>query len=464
MIARPEAPETFGSEAVPLASLLVMDLPAADDGELPTGLGVAVLPAAAPAALRERAERLRGTAPGTVLAVTEHAAGQGVTPSPAALGAVDDPEATRRLGLALGDLLAACGIEVLLGPRLDVATHPAARCGTHALGDEPDLVARQARALLSGVREPGIAVCVQGAPGAGSLGPGDTAVRLDRDALEADHLVPWELAAWADAVMPDPLAVPALGPGPAALGAWMPALLEEIGTARFHGLLVAGDLPRAAAEAGIDLAAAAVAALRAGAHLLHVPDPAAARAVIAGLDAALRTGELDPALLEARHREAAERIASLRARRRWLPTPDVAAAEAALAEAGAAPAARAIGLRRARLTPGEVAVLDLRSRPEAPDALPRALAAQGLAVVTDPAWQAPPPGAAPVLALTALGAADPAEDARLRELLAARPDTIAVHTGRAETAPPAPHRVLAHGPGEAMMRAAVTALLAAPPE
>lgn len=244
----------------------------------------------------------------------------------------------------------------------------------------------------------------------------------------------------------------------------MPALLEEIGTARFHGLLVAGDLPRAAAEAGIDLAAAAVAALRAGAHLLHVPDPAAARAVIAGLDAALRTGELDPALLEARHREAAERIASLRARRRWLPTPDVAAAEAALAEAGAALAARAIGLRRARLTPGEVAVLDLRSRPEAPDALPRALAAQGLAVVTDPAWQAPPPGAAPVLALTALGAADPAEDARLRELLAARPDTIAVHTGRAETAPPAPHRVLAHGPGEAMMRAAVTALLAAPPE
>ena len=55
-------------------------------------------------------------------------------PSARALGVLDDVDDTRELGDALGDLLAACGIDLLTTPLLDVAAGPDPAVGTDAVG------------------------------------------------------------------------------------------------------------------------------------------------------------------------------------------------------------------------------------------------------------------------------------------------------------------------------------------
>ena len=48
-------------------------------------------------------------------------------PTAWALGEVDDTELTRKVGNALGDLLAACDLDLDLAPVLDVSTDPRTR-------------------------------------------------------------------------------------------------------------------------------------------------------------------------------------------------------------------------------------------------------------------------------------------------------------------------------------------------
>ncbi|WP_341856486.1 hypothetical protein [Brachybacterium sp. GPGPB12] len=61
--------------------------------------------------------------------------------------------------------------------------------------------------------------------------------------------------------------------------------------------------------------------------------------------------------------------------------------------------------------------------------------------------------------MTRLPRSDAEEGRRLAALLAARPDTIVVHTGVPDAAPDHRLLVLAHGAGRTMMRAAVDLLL-----
>lgn len=402
-----------------------------------------------------------------------------LAPSAAAIGAVDDVDATRALGDALGDVLAAAGVELVLGPVLDVAAGPEPAAATRSFGEDPDLVSRHARAWAGGVRDAGVAVCGLHLPGAGALQEDPVrrasepltegeprpvpTIGLRRDELEASHLVPWETAPWLDAVLTAPVAVPALGEGIASLSPWSGALLDELAHGSYRGLVIADDLAGSAALAGIGLGGAAARAIRAGACLIAVGGASslvrAHNAIVEEMDA----GRLDEALVRERAKETRSRIRSLRARRRWLPTPDPAPSLATLAHRGAILARRAVQPRRARLDLRPTAVLDVRDGDQGRDAvaaLSAALREQGIradahgyehdALRTDQ-----------LLLITRRGRASPREMARLQEIGRVRADGILVHTGSPSTAPEAERLVLARGSGAAMMRAVVAALVEA---
>jgi beta-glucosidase-like glycosyl hydrolase len=90
-------------------------------------------------------------------------------PGNAALGAVDDPELTRRVHRSLGAELAQAGVNLNFAPSVDVNTaddNPV--IGTRAFGSDPQLVARHAAAATTGLQEAGVAACAKHFPGHGA--------------------------------------------------------------------------------------------------------------------------------------------------------------------------------------------------------------------------------------------------------------------------------------------------------
>ncbi|MEE1618046.1 glycoside hydrolase family 3 N-terminal domain-containing protein [Brachybacterium sp. J153] len=417
-------------------------------------------------------------------------------PSAWALGEIDDPELTRRLGRALGDLLAACDLDLDLAPVLDVSTDPANPViGTRAFGAEPDLVAAHARAFATGLIDAGIGTCAKHFPGHGATSvDSHTALpRIDLTAAELarDHLAPWRIAPWLDAVMTAHVLVPALGAGPASISPWSRPLLEEAVGGVFRGLVITDALNMAAVAADPGPEEAAVRALEAGADLLCLGSPRGGdaegmlRRAHDAIRSAREASRLDAEELRRRAASTRERIRSLRTRRRFVPAPPLEAALDRLDRLGAEAAARAVRSRHghARLDLGPVTVMDLRhgahrAASSRPPQLVTALRERGIrADVPDwparlldpilpadpalPALPADPALAVPgqVLALTRLPRADAEEARALAALLAARPATIVVHTGVPAAAPDHRLLVLAHGGGLPLMRAAVDLLL-----
>lgn len=387
-------------------------------------------------------------------------------PSARALGVLDDVDETRELGDALGDLLAACGLDLLTTSLLDVAAGPDPAVGTDAFGDDPDLVIRHARALASGIRDAGVAVGARGFPGIGALGRDEgSTLRLERAELERSHLPAWELAPWLDAVVTAAVEVPELGPGSAALSPWAPALLDEISRGGFHGLVIAGRLETAAGRAGIGIGEAAVQAVTAGAHLLELSGDASrtgeAEEAIEALRAAADSGELPDGLLAERAGETGRILRSLRARRRWLPTPEPEPARERLAQVSGRIAREAVEIRRAELDLRPTAVIDLTdpagAGPGARAHLAAALQQHGIAA--DPHAYAHDALAVPnLLVVTGRPLQGADEAAQLQGILARRPEAVVIHTGLPQHAPDVERRVLTHGAGPVMMEAAVAVL------
>ena len=428
-------------------------------------------------------------------------------PTAWALGEVDDIELTRHVGSALGDVLAACDVDLDLAPVLDVSTDPANPViGTRAFGDDPDRVAAHARAFATGLIEAGLGTCAKRFPGHGATATDShTALpRIDLDArrFAREHLAPWRIAPWLDCVMTAHVLVPAFGEGPASLAPWSRPLLDRAVGGSFHGLVITDALDMAAVTAAPGDGAAAVRAIEAGADLLCLgtslrrDDQQMLREAHDALSAAVAEGRLTRETLRDRAGRTRERLRSLRTRRRFVPAPPLEEALRHAEQLGAEAAARAVHGRHAHLDPGPAVVLDLRRRAQ------HASGARGQQLVTalqergvqaeeaDPSGQseqggplgipaAPDipdaPGApgsphsplfpgsagtgAPLLALTRLPRSDEEEGRRLAALLARRPDTIVVHTGVPDAAPDHRHLVLAHGAGRTMMRAVAALLL-----
>ncbi len=103
---------------------------------------------------------------------------RGFTPLPSqmAIGATWNPDLANRVGRIAGRELAAVGVNLLLGPNLDVLDQPrpdrVGRLGVHMFGGDPFWVGQMGRAYISGVHEGGerrVATVARNFPGAGDV-------------------------------------------------------------------------------------------------------------------------------------------------------------------------------------------------------------------------------------------------------------------------------------------------------
>ncbi|MEN8373968.1 MAG: glycoside hydrolase family 3 N-terminal domain-containing protein [Gemmatimonadota bacterium] len=268
-------------------------------------------------AVRALTTRLRGESAHPILigADLERGAGQqfdGATRLPplAAVGHVDDLEATRRCGALTAREALALGVDWVYGPVADLDVEPRNPIiGTRSFGARPGRAARHVRAWVEGCQDEGALACVKHFPGHGRTvtdshaelpevtAAGDV-VRADMETFAAG------ISAGVASVMTAHVSFPALDPSgrPATLS---PVILGEVlrGELGFGGLIVTdammmqGVVDAAAREGGGSAAAAdpgalaAVRAIAAGCDAsLYPEDPAA---VLEALGVALGDGSLD---------------------------------------------------------------------------------------------------------------------------------------------------------------------------
>lgn len=277
----------------------------------------------------ELTERIRGLVDRPLLIAVDQEGGavtrlvEGVTlfPGNAALGAHGDEAVARLQGKTVGRQLAAAGFDLNLAPVVDRRQSPGNPIvGVRSFGDDPDLVARLASAIVTGHDAGGVASCLKHFPGLGAatVDPHEDLPRLDGGPDSATHA---DVAAFARvlAVHPDAavMTTHVVAPGldadaPATFSARIVTglLRGELG---FDGCVVADDLEMGAVVKHRDVGAAAVACAAAGHDFIPVcHDAARQRRAAETLTRALADGTLD----RAEHERAVARIDALRRHRR----------------------------------------------------------------------------------------------------------------------------------------------------
>ena len=397
----------------------------------------------------------------------QHVGGSSL-PGNAALGDVDDPELTRRCAEAYGKLLAYAGLTLTIAPCLDVASEPLNPViGVRSFGADPDLVARHGGAFAAGLRACGVRSC-------GKHFPGHGATRTDSHLALPVLDVPLGLlasrdeapfACGVDSVMTAHVVVPSLGPDPATLSAWSTEHIRALG---IEGPIVTDALGMRAVADQYEMGEAAVRALEAGADLLCLDSPtgrdprADFEAAVAGIEAAVDSGRLSADALRASH---ARNLALTGTTPPAEPLHEILEALDAVGREAATRAVRTSGF--VRCDP-PVVVADLRHRVSvaagaAPLALAEVLERRGALarLVRGPLEAIDAPER--VVAVVREPRADDSEAEALALLLAARPDTVVVHTGLAAAAPDAARIVYAHGAGRANAEAVADLLLQVEP-
>lgn len=137
-------------------------------------------------------------------------------PSLMALGAANSPRMTRAFGYAMGKEMLELGVNLCLGPCVDVCTesyNPV--IGTRSFGDNTSIVTSQAKDLLKGLNESGVLTVLKHAPGHGaaSVDSHKTLPTIDKSLseLEASDFPPFkELKDHTDGMMSAHLLMPAL--------------------------------------------------------------------------------------------------------------------------------------------------------------------------------------------------------------------------------------------------------------
>jgi beta-N-acetylhexosaminidase len=400
-------------------------------------------------------------------------------PGNAALGAVDDVNLTAAVHRALGSDLAALGISVDLAPSVDVNTaadNPV--IGIRSFGSDPDLVARQAAAAVSGLQAAGVAACAKHFPGHGSTSAdthhGIVTIEASVAELRRRDLPPFAaaIAAGVRGVMPGHLRVPELTGGePATLSAAaLTGLLRgELG---FTGVIISDALEMRAVRGVYGIPEAAVRAVAAGTDLLCLGRDTGEDSYLAvrqALSEAVTAGRLPVARLE----EARQHVAQLRS---WLAAqhpgrPDGDGGQAA--HIGLVAARRAVRLSAVPPPLADPVLVELQAAENiAVGSVPWGLGPwlPSGRVLRVPA-RLPVSDAATVIA-TALSRSagrslvvvvrdahrDPAARAVITGLLAARPDTVVVDMGLPLWRPPDGLHVATYGAAQANAQAAAEAL------
>jgi beta-N-acetylhexosaminidase len=127
-----------------------------------------------------------------------------LSPGNAALGAVDDVDATAAAYRMIGRRLSSLGIDMNLAPCADVNSDPRNPViGVRSFGSDPGLVARHVRAAVDGLQSVGVAACVKHYPGHGATADDShlalPVIDLDVADLRRRELVPFGAAVEAGA-------------------------------------------------------------------------------------------------------------------------------------------------------------------------------------------------------------------------------------------------------------------------
>jgi beta-N-acetylhexosaminidase len=244
--------------------------------------------------------------------------GQGVTifPDNLAAGSAGEEAFAYRQGLIEARELRRLGVDLTLGPVLDVLTERySPNIGIRSYGKDPRVVARYGVARITGLQKGGLSACPKHFPGKGHS-PLDAHLRLPTiestwDEMHATHLPPFleAIGAGAECVMTSHPVYPNLDP------ARVPAtfsrlIVEEYlrGQVGFRGVIVSDDLEMGAVSESCPIGEAAVRAAAAGHDLLLLCHTAAAqRAAARALVDAYRSKALPRVGLE----HAAERVRRL---------------------------------------------------------------------------------------------------------------------------------------------------------
>jgi beta-N-acetylhexosaminidase len=247
-------------------------------------------------------------------------AGTTIFPDNLAVGTAGEPAFARRQGTIEARELRRLGVDLNLGPCLDVLTERySPNIGIRSYGKDPGVVARYGVARIRGMQESGLSACAKHFPGKGHS-PLDAHLRLPTiestwEEMQAGHLPPFleAMAAGVDCVMTSHPVYPKLDPSgvPATFSR---LIVEDVlrGEMGYRGVIVSDDLEMGAVTETCAVGEATVLAADAGHDLLLVcHTEAAQREAAAALADAYRTRRLPRRALE----EAAERVRQLRVRR-----------------------------------------------------------------------------------------------------------------------------------------------------
>ncbi|WP_084125362.1 glycoside hydrolase family 3 C-terminal domain-containing protein [Demequina sp. NBRC 110054] len=82
-------------------------------------------------------------------------------PTASALGATWDPALASEIGAALGREASSLGVDVILGPGLNIKRHPAGGRSFEYLSEDPLVSGRMAAALVNGIQSEGVGACLK---------------------------------------------------------------------------------------------------------------------------------------------------------------------------------------------------------------------------------------------------------------------------------------------------------------
>ncbi|MFB7494399.1 glycoside hydrolase family 3 protein [Streptomyces sp. NPDC056161] len=400
-----------------------------------------------------------------------------------ALGAVDDPDLTRRVARELGRRLADCGVNLNWAPSADVNANPDNPViGVRAFGADTELVARHTAAYVQGLQSSGVAASTKHFPGHGDTNVDShhavPRIDVDEETLRRRELVPFRAAieAGTKAVMSAHILVPALDPerpGTLSHRILTGLLRDELG---YDGLIVTDGIEMRAISEAYGLEHGVVLAIAAGADAICVGgglcDEGTVLKMRDALVAAVVSGELPE-----------ERLADAAARVRRLAHWTVQARRTARAEAVADPevglvaARRALSVRRGTAAPavdGPVYVATFSPEPNIAvgDVTPWGVAAELerlLPGTVSGCFTGADAGTAAlasardrrVVAVVRDEHRHPWMRRALDVLLAARPDTIVVEMGIPQSTPRGALYIATHGAAQVCGAAAAERIVAA---
>lgn len=209
-----------------------------------------------------------------------------------AVGASGDPADALEMGRTIGGYLSEYGFNLDFAPVADVHTNPKNPViGTRAFSTDPLIAAQMVAAFADGLEENGIIATFKHFPGHGDTAEdshsGLAVVHKTREELDECEFIPFREATARDMVMVAHVALPNVT-GDMTPATLSPAIVtgilkEELG---FEGLIITDAMEMGAIVETYGSGSAAVAALKAGCHIILIPEdlPEAFDAVLAALE------------------------------------------------------------------------------------------------------------------------------------------------------------------------------------